>query len=105
MVEDFRRRGIGRQLAEHSLLEARRLGFDAMLFNLVLERNPSKRLWESLGFSQIGRLPDVVGGEAALVYWRSLEEPLACQQHRQGAHVQIRPAAAEDAKAIAAIFN
>jgi GNAT superfamily N-acetyltransferase len=69
---ELRGRGIGRALAEHSLLEARRLGFDAMMFNLVFERNPSRRLWDSLGFIELGRIPDAVDGQAAIIYWRSL---------------------------------
>jgi ribosomal protein S18 acetylase RimI-like enzyme len=69
---DLRRRGIGRALAEHSLKEARRHGFDAMMFNLVLETNPSRILWERLGFSQVGRVPDAIEGQAALIYWRAL---------------------------------
>jgi hypothetical protein len=47
-------------------------GFEAMLFNLVLEHNPSRRLWERLGSRQVGRIPEVVYGEAALIYWRLL---------------------------------
>jgi GNAT superfamily N-acetyltransferase len=69
---ELRGNGIGRRLCEHSLRLARELGFEAMLFNLVLERNPSRRLWERLGFTQVGRIPQALDGEAALVYWRSL---------------------------------
>jgi GNAT superfamily N-acetyltransferase len=72
VVGEMRRRGFGRALAEHSLHEARRRGFDAMLFTLVLERNPSRRLWVSLGFAEIGRIPNAVDGESASIYWRSL---------------------------------
>lgn len=43
-----------------------------MLFTLVLEANPSRRLWASLGFAEVGRIPEAVDGEAAYVYWRSL---------------------------------
>jgi GNAT superfamily N-acetyltransferase len=35
----FARRGIGRALGEHSLEQARRLGFTAMQFNLVVATN------------------------------------------------------------------
>lgn len=38
VAEDLRGRGYGRALAEHSLHEAQRRGFTAMLFTLVLER-------------------------------------------------------------------
>jgi L-amino acid N-acyltransferase YncA len=70
---ELRGKGIGRRLCEHSLRLAGERGFEAMLFNLVLERNPSRRLWERLGFKQVGRIPQVLDGEAALLYWRSLE--------------------------------
>jgi hypothetical protein len=49
-------------------------GFEAMLFNLVLERNPSRTLWERLGFREVGRIPEVIDGEAPVIYWRSLVE-------------------------------
>jgi GNAT superfamily N-acetyltransferase len=72
VVPELRGRGIGRALAEHSLEEARRLGFDAMMFNLVFEDNPSRRLWEALGFEEIGRVPKAFGDQAAIMYWRAL---------------------------------
>jgi len=59
-----RGRGIGRQLLEHSLTEARGLGYTAMMFNLVFETNPSRRLYESVGFQAVGRIPDARHGEA-----------------------------------------
>jgi ribosomal protein S18 acetylase RimI-like enzyme len=69
---ELRGRGCGRALAEHSLAEAARRGFGAMLFTLVLESNPSRKLWTSLGFDEVGCIPDAVDGEDAYVYWRSL---------------------------------
>ena len=68
----LRRQGIGRQLVEHSLLEARRLGFDSMMFNLVMETNPSRKLYEQIGFVAVGRVPRAIGVEDAYIYWRSL---------------------------------
>lgn len=106
VVKEHRGRGIGRHLTEHSLIEARRHGFDAMLFNLVLERNPSRRLWESLGFVTVGRIPDAVDGQPAMIYWRSLVAPP--EKRRQistTAPLQIRPARVEDAEAMAAVFD
>lgn len=51
-------RGIGRHMAEHSLEQARKAGFLAMQFNLVVSTNiPAINLWEKLGFSIIGTLP------------------------------------------------
>jgi len=70
----FRGTGVGRALVEHSLGEAKRLGFDAMMFNLVFESNPARRLYRQLGFEEIGRIPDAVEGEAAVIYWRSLAD-------------------------------
>jgi ribosomal protein S18 acetylase RimI-like enzyme len=67
---DFRRRGLGRGLIEHSIATAGELGFDALMFNLVQEENPSHRLYERLGFEIVGRVPEAVGGRDALVYWR-----------------------------------
>ena len=72
VASEFRGKGVGTALAEHSFEEARRNGFDAMLFQLVLESNPSRRLWERLGFNEVGRIPDVVNGQSALLFWREL---------------------------------
>jgi ribosomal protein S18 acetylase RimI-like enzyme len=65
---------VGRALVEHSLLEARRLGFDAMMFNLVFESNPARAMYRKLGFEELGRVPKAVDGEDAVIYWRSLED-------------------------------
>ena len=74
VVAERRGRGLGRQLVVHSLGEARRLGFDALQFNLVFESNPARALYEELGFEVVGRIPRAVDGEDALVYWRSLDD-------------------------------
>jgi ribosomal protein S18 acetylase RimI-like enzyme len=67
---EFRGQGIGRMLVEHSRAEARRHGFDALMFNLVFESNPARRLYERLGFEAVGRVPEAFDGEDAIVYWR-----------------------------------
>jgi ribosomal protein S18 acetylase RimI-like enzyme len=72
VVARQRNQGIGEALVHHSMAEARALGFDALVFNLVFEHNPARRLYERLGFTAVGRIPDAIGGEAALVYWRRL---------------------------------
>jgi GNAT superfamily N-acetyltransferase len=72
VVKELRGRGIGSALAMHSLDEAKRRDYDAMLFSLVLERNPSRRLWLRLGFREIGRIPGAIDGEDAFMYWRAL---------------------------------
>jgi ribosomal protein S18 acetylase RimI-like enzyme len=50
--------GVGRALAEHSLEEARRLGYAAMQFNFVVSTNEAAvSLWKRLGFTVVGTLP------------------------------------------------
>ncbi|MFI6562382.1 GNAT family N-acetyltransferase [Streptomyces sp. NPDC050534] len=51
-------RGFGRALAGHILAAARSEGFDAMVFNAVVETNPAVKLWLSLGFTILGTVPD-----------------------------------------------
>jgi GNAT superfamily N-acetyltransferase len=70
----YRGTGVGRSLVEHSMTEARRLGFDAMQFNLVFESNPARAMYQKLGFQEIGRVPSAVDGEDAVIYWRSLAD-------------------------------
>ncbi len=56
---DARGKGIGRQIAEWSLDEARRLGFTAMQFNFVVSSNSNAvALWQKVGFDIIGEIPD-----------------------------------------------
>jgi ribosomal protein S18 acetylase RimI-like enzyme len=51
-------RGIARQMCEHSLQHARSRGYRAMQFNFVVSTNEGAvRLWQSLGFEIVGRLP------------------------------------------------
>lgn len=53
-----RRQGVASALCRHSQDEARRLGYRAMQFNLVVSTNEAAvRLWRSLGFAQVGTLP------------------------------------------------
>jgi GNAT superfamily N-acetyltransferase len=72
VVEEHRRKGFGRILVEHSLSEARQLGFDAMQFNLVFASNPARQMYREFGFHEVGRIPSAVDGEDAVVCWRSL---------------------------------
>ena len=73
VAEWARGRGVGRALLDRSLEEAKRLGFRAMMFNLVFESNPARRLWEAAGFEVIGRIPQAVDDqEDALIYFREL---------------------------------
>lgn len=55
---DARGKQIGYAMGEHSLAEARRLGFRAMQFNFVVSTNEAAiRLWKKLGFEIVGTLP------------------------------------------------
>ena len=71
--------GVGRRMGEHCLDEARRLGFRAMQFNMVVSSNqPAVRLWQQLGFSIVGTLPGAFrhsqrGFVDAYVMFRTLE--------------------------------
>ncbi|WP_299192109.1 N-acetyltransferase [uncultured Erythrobacter sp.] len=76
--EAARGKGIARAMCEHSMQMARELGFAAMQFNFVVSTNMGAvRLWESLGFETVGRLPDAfdhpkAGYVDALVMHRKL---------------------------------
>jgi L-amino acid N-acyltransferase YncA len=53
-----RGRGVGRALAEHMVEWHRATGFRGIQFNAVVSTNTSAvRLWQSLGFETIGRVP------------------------------------------------
>ena len=52
-------RGVGLKIAEHSIEEARRLGFHSMQFNFVVKSNEvAVALWKRVGFEIIGEIPD-----------------------------------------------
>lgn len=52
-------KGIGKLLCEHSLMEARKFGFMAMQFNLVVSTNKvAVKLWQKFGFEIIGTIPN-----------------------------------------------
>ncbi|MDR7037297.1 ribosomal protein S18 acetylase RimI-like enzyme [Methylobacterium sp. BE186] len=71
-------RGVARRMCEHVLERARERGFAAMQFNFVIGTNAGAiRLWESLGFETVGRLPGAfrhprLGAVDALVMYRRL---------------------------------
>jgi ribosomal protein S18 acetylase RimI-like enzyme len=53
------RQGIGKAMAEFSLQEAKRIGYKAMQFNLVIKSNErAVQLWQHLGFTIIGEIPE-----------------------------------------------
>ena len=58
VAEHCRRQGVGSRLCQHSLQEARRLGFRLMQFNLVVCTNTAGlRCWQRNGFQVVGTLP------------------------------------------------
>jgi ribosomal protein S18 acetylase RimI-like enzyme len=73
-------RGVARRMCQHSLEHARARGYRAMQFNFVVSTNErAVRLWQSLGFAIVGRLPGAfshpgAGYVDALVMFRSLVE-------------------------------
>ena len=80
VAEGARRRGIGSLLCQHSLQAARRLGFRAMQFNLVVGTNTAGiRCWQRNGFQVVGTLPGAflhkrLGYMDALVMFQGLVE-------------------------------
>ena len=57
-AEAERGRGIARAMCLHSLERAKERGFRAMQFNFVVSTNAAAvKLWSSLGFETVGRLP------------------------------------------------
>ena len=71
-------RGVARAMGGHALAHARACGYRAMQFNFVVSTNTrALRLWESLGFAVVGRLPlafrhPSLGYVDALVMFRAL---------------------------------
>lgn len=71
-------RGIARAMCEHSLVQARALGYRAMQFNLVLSSNTGAvALWHRLGFATLCMLPaafdhPTLGMIDAHVMWKTL---------------------------------
>lgn len=58
VAEHCLRQGVGSRLCQHSLQAARRLGFRAMQFNLVVSTNTAGiRCWQRNGFQVVGTLP------------------------------------------------
>jgi L-amino acid N-acyltransferase YncA len=72
--------GVGRELGEDCLREAKRAGFEAMQFNFVVSTNTAAvTLWQKLGFAIVGTLPRVfrhatLGFVDAYVMHRSLDD-------------------------------
>ena len=75
-----RGQGVATAMGEHSLTEARRLGYRAMQFNLVVKTNEaSVHVWHKLGFHIAGELPGAfrhptAGYVDAYVMYKVLED-------------------------------
>ena len=73
--------GVGLLLGRHSLDEARRLGYLAMQFNLVVSTNVAAIvLWKKIGFTIVGTLPRAfrharLGYVDAHVMYQLLDDP------------------------------
>jgi len=71
-------RGVARAMCAHSIARAKERGFRAMRFNFVVATNErAVRLWQSLGFNTVARLPGAfqhprLGAVDALVMHRAL---------------------------------
>lgn len=71
-------KGVARAMHRHSLDRARARGFRAMQYNFVVASNErAVKLWQSLGFAIVGRLPGAfrhprLGEVDALVMYRVL---------------------------------
>jgi GNAT superfamily N-acetyltransferase len=72
VVAERRGHGLGELLVRDSIRRAPRLGFDAIQFNLVFAANPARRLYERLGWVEIGRVPDAIPGDDAIIYYRKV---------------------------------
>ena len=58
VAPDARGQGVARAMCRHSQDEARKLGYLAMQFNLVVSTNRGAiALWDDMGFQTVGRLP------------------------------------------------
>lgn len=56
--EKARGKGVATLMCKHSQVEAKRMCFRAMQFNIVVSTNETAvRLWQKLGFEIVGRLP------------------------------------------------
>ncbi|MEM6713655.1 MAG: GNAT family N-acetyltransferase [Cyanobacteria bacterium P01_D01_bin.6] len=61
VVPELQGQGLGRWMGETMLQLARDRGYRAVMYNLVFATNvPSLQLWQSLGFQEIGRIPEGV---------------------------------------------
>jgi L-amino acid N-acyltransferase YncA len=80
VAPEWRRTGLGRLLGTTMLSEAKQSGYRSVIFNLVFSENRiARRLWEQLGFRQLGVIPGAVRKndgtyQDAIIMFRSLLE-------------------------------
>jgi L-amino acid N-acyltransferase YncA len=73
-------KGVGKEMGQHCLVEAKKAGYLAVQFNFVVSTNKSAiMLWKKLGFSIVGTLPKAfnhqeLGYVDAHVMYRSLDD-------------------------------
>jgi L-amino acid N-acyltransferase YncA len=83
VAPDARGLGVGQAMGEHSIAEARRLGFRAIQFNIVVATNEAAvKLWQKVGFTIVGTLPGAfrharLGYVDAYVMYLTLDDSLA----------------------------
>ncbi len=76
--EEAKGQKVGKSMAEFSLTEAKKLGYQAMQFNFVVKSNEiAVKLWLKLGFEIIGETPDAFqhqekGLTNALIMYRKI---------------------------------
>lgn len=59
VAPEARRMGVGKAMCEHSLVQAKALGYRAMQFNFVVATNyGAVKLWEAMGFAIVGTVPE-----------------------------------------------
>jgi len=80
VAPEWRNKGLGWLLGATMLQYAKELGYRSLIFNLVFSENQAARhLWEKLGFTDLGAIPDAVWNndgtyQDALIMFRSLHE-------------------------------
>ena len=80
VAPEWRNKGLGWLLGATMLQYAKELGYRSVIFNLVFSENQAARhLWEKLGFTVLGVIPDAVRKDDgtyqhALIMFRSLME-------------------------------
>ena len=82
VAPDWRNKGLGWLLGATMLAYAKQLGYRSVIFNLVFSENVvARRLWEKLGFKELGVIPGAVRKndgtyQDSMIMFRSLLESL-----------------------------